>query len=458
MTREPNVRLAEVMRRADCSNTNLAARVRRIALENGAELKTTHVDVGHWLKGVVPRPATARFIAAALSQKAGTRISIDDIGMGSTATPDALDDSLDYPAEGPVAGQRLLGLTRRELAGDLLALGAAVTQGAWSQPTLTWLLSRPEPLPVRAGARICVGESDVQAIRTTVQLFMKMDFQFGGGHARAALAQYYVNDVCPLLEGRYTEQVGRQLFSAAAQVAELLGWTAYDIGRHGLAQRYLIQGLRLAQSADDRTMGGRLLSSLSHQANYLGNFDQAVQLARAAQEGSKGVASATTMAMFHAMEARGHAGNGDDAACSRVFREAEQLFEHRNVADDPEWISYFDAAELAGEGAHCFRDLRNPRLTQEFITGAVELCDPAFVRTLSFVRLVHAASFVQQREPAQAVAVATEAIGLAGSLKSQRYLRYIRDLYTDLQGFAGEKEVQDFTRLVSEKYPSVLAG
>src|SRR5262249_34939314 len=154
------------------------------------------------------------------------------------------------------------------------------------------------------------------AIRTTVQLFMQMDFQFGGGHARAALVQYFANDVCPLLDGVFTEPVGRQLFAAASQVAELLGWTAYDLGRHGLAQRYFIQGLRLAQAAGDRMMGGRLLASMSHQANYLGNHAQAVQLARAAQEGSRGAATATTMAMFLAMEARGHAGNGDDAACS----------------------------------------------------------------------------------------------------------------------------------------------
>ena len=57
---------------------------------------------------------------------------------------------------------------------------------------------------------------------------MQMDFQFGGGHARAALAQYFANDVCPLLDGRFADHVGRQLFSAASQVAELLGWTAYD--------------------------------------------------------------------------------------------------------------------------------------------------------------------------------------------------------------------------------------
>ena len=41
-------------------------------------------------------------------------------------------------------------------------------------------------------------------------------------------------------------------------------------------------------------------------------------------------------------------------------------------------------------------------MTQEFITGAAELCDPSYARTLAFVRLVHATSFVQQREPVQA--------------------------------------------------------
>ena len=458
MAGEPNAQLAEAMRRAGCSNTSLAMRVRRVAQENGVVLKCTHVDVARWLKGVTPRPATAQFIATALSRKAGLRFSLDDVGMGGSAASVALESSLDYPTDWAAAGERLHGLTRRELAGDVLALGAAVAPAAWSQPMLTWLLSRSEPLRERGGGRISVGDSDVQAIRTTAQLFMKMDFQFGGGHARAALAQYFADDVCPLLEGRFTDRVGRQLFSAAAEVAQLLGWTAYDMGRHGLAQRYLIQALRLAQAADDRMMGGRLLANMSHQANYLGNFDQAVHLARAAQEGARSATSATTMAMFLAMEARAHAGNGDEAACSRALREAEAYFQRRNPSGDPGWIGYFDAAELAGEAAHCYRDLRNPRITQEFVAGAIEQCDPSYVRTLAFVRLVHAASFAQQREAHQAVQVATEAVGMVGSLKSRRYLRYVHDLCADLADYGTEAEVQAFKDLVSEKYPGILAG
>jgi hypothetical protein len=459
LAREPNTLLADVMRRANFSNSNLAAHVRRVAQEHGADLKCTHVDVRRWLDGVVPRQATAGFIAMALSSRAGLPVSVADIGMARSGSAAAvLDSTLEYPPDGPSASQQLLDLTRRDLADDTFGLDAVIVPGAWAQPALTWLLSRREPLPVRAGARISVGESDVSAVRTTVQIFMRMDFQFGGGYTRASLAQYFAHDVHPLLEGKFGDRVGRELFSAAAEVAQLLGWTAYDAGIHGLAQRYLLQGLRLAQAGDDRMMGSRLLSNMSHQATYLGHFGQAVQLARAAQEGSRGAASATTMAMFLAMEARAHAGNGDGAACSQALREAERIFEGRVTGDDPEWISYFDNAELAGEGSHCFRDLRSPRTAQEFIARAEELTDPSYVRTLAFIRLVHAASVCQQREPGYAAELATQAISLAGSLKSSRYLRYIRDLCTDLDPYAAVPEVRAFRELVAGRYPSLLKG
>jgi hypothetical protein len=455
MPREPNTLLAGVMGRAGFSNSGLAAHVRGIAREHGADLKCTHVDVRRWLDGVVPRLATAGFIASALSRKGGFAVSLGDIGMGSLASPAVPGSALVYPADGPMAGQQLLDLTRRDLADEADGSEAGIVPEAWAQPALAWLLSRPEPLPVRDGARISVGESDVAAIRTSVRLFMRMDFQFGGGYARAALAQYFAHDVHPLLEGKFSEKVGRELFAAAAQVAQLLGWTAYDDGRHELAQRYLLHGLRLAQAGDDRMMGSRILSNMSHQATYLGHFGQAVQLARAAQEGTRGAATATVMSLFLAMEARAHAGNGDGAACSQALREAERLFEGRMTGDDPEWIGYFDAAELAGESSHCFRDLRSPRTAQGFIAQAEELTDPSYVRTLAFIRLVHAASACQQREPGHAVELASQAIELAGSLKSMRYLRYIRDLCADLDEFAGDADVQAFRRLVAGKYPSL---
>jgi hypothetical protein len=252
--------------------------------------------------------------------------------------------------------------------------------------------------------------------------------------------------VKPLLRGSYSENVGKALFSVAAEIAQLLGWTAYDVGMHGLAQRYQIQALRLAQEADDVLMGGRLLADMSHQATYLGHFSQAAQLARAAQEGAGRVASSTTRAMFLSMEARAHAGNGDEASCIRAFTSAEREFALSNPENDPEWMAYFTAAELAGEGAHCFRDLRRPATAQEFVIQAQE-CGPEYARTLAFIRLVNAASHVHQGEPVMAAEIATGAMELAGGLKSMRYRRYVRDLWADLQPYTGNATVQAFGQL-----------
>ena len=61
----------------------------------------------------------------------------------------------------------------------------------------------------------------------------------------------------PLLRARHPDRVSGELFSAAAEVAEMLGFSAYDAGRHGAAQRYFAQGLRLAGEAGDPVLGAR---------------------------------------------------------------------------------------------------------------------------------------------------------------------------------------------------------
>ncbi|WP_146178389.1 sporulation protein [Nonomuraea fuscirosea] len=426
--------------------------MRQIAQEEGVTLSCTHVDVKRWLDGVRPRPATARFIAEALSRKAGVTFTLDDIGFAGVVTPETLERTLAHGGGISDVGSRLLGLTRRDLADDPVALQSVVVPDAWNESLIAWLLSRPEPMPVREYARPSVGPWDVETIRATTQLFANMGFQFGGGHARSALVQYYNRKVVPLLDGKFGESVGRALFAAAAEITELVAWTAYDLGRHGLAQRYFLQGLRLAQVSGDRMLGGLILADMSHQANYLGRYDQAIQLARAAQEGCRNASTATPMALFYAMEARAHAGNGDETASARALLEADKWFAKRNVNDDPSWVGYFDAAEMASEGAHCYRDLRKPSQAMEFVGQAVGLCDPMYVRTLAFDRLVQAASYVHMGEPSQAATVALEAIDLAGPLKSERYLRYIRDLQANLDAYAGDGQVVQFNAVVARKY------
>ena len=139
--------------------------------------------------------------------------------------------------------------------------------------------------------------------------------------------------------------------------------------------------------------------------------------------------------MLHAMEARALASLSDGPGTVRALARAETSL-HRSGGADPIWIGYFDPAELAGEAAHCFRDLGEGAEAGRF--AALAVASPATpARTRAFINMVTATGALQQGSLDEAIAVAREAIELAGPLQSSRYRRY----------------VSDFVRQVTEAHP-----
>ena len=457
VTREPNRRLAAVMQEAGISNKGLAKRVRDLAHQDGYEISPDHVAVRRWLDGKGPRGRTWHYLAKALSTKLGRRVTLEEIGFGGEPEPvsnDLTNHGAEYPNDSGRSVVLLGRLTSADLHDDPSVTHAPWVSSATASTITKYLFAHPHEL----------GESEngltgscpaAEAIRATAAHLMDLDFQFGGGHTREMLLFYFQSKVVPLLREHHPEPARREIFSAAAEVAQLLGWTAYDAGRHGAAQRYFVQGLRLAREANDHMLGGRLLANLSHQANYLGNFNDATQFARAAQSATIGKASATVTSMFLAMEARALASSGYGRECVQVLRRAEQAFERRSPDSDPAWISYFNAEELAGEAAHCFRDLGQPRETRLFAERAVEPAStPA--RTRAFIGMVMAAGALTSGELEEAVHLAVQAVDAAGPLQSLRYIRYLKDFYRSLvDGYSNHSLVSQFEERVRVHYPTV---
>jgi hypothetical protein len=413
--------------------------------------------VRRWLDGVRPHDDTVRCIAVVLSTKLGRKLTFAELGFAapkSLTEPDVIGESEQYPAKPEQAVDVLADLTSADLADSPAIMTAGWTTDTAPSVITGYLFAEPmrfdQPRPVaESGAEVA------SRIRATVRYLMDLDFQFGGGHTRKMLLFYWKTEIVPALRQSYPEFVRREVFAAAADAAEVLGWSAYDAGRHGAAQRYFVQGLRLAREAKDQLMGGQILSNLSHQANYLGNFADAVQFARAAQAATVGRATATVDAMFLAMEARALASIRDARGCAEILHRAEQMFERSNPAEDPDWISYFDALELAGEAAHCFRDLGQARETLEFAERAIDatLTPP---RTRAFIGMVSAAGALSAGNVDEAVSVATAAVGLAGSLQSSRYLRYVTDFHQSVSGrHSSHGAVREFTDLLRASYPTL---
>ena len=453
--REPNRLLAQVMAEAGVSNKGLAARVRELARRDGHQISSDHVSVRRWLDGRVPRGRTPEYIARALSIKIGRRVTPADLGFS-----DVYDDGISlthsgtcYPDACGDAINLLIELAAMDSNDHHAILELQPYPDATPQVITSYLFGQPNAL-------VAASDRDAQsptaaAIRGTAAHLMDLDFVYGGGQVRKLLLFYFKSEVIPTVRKPAPEAVRRDLYSAAAEVAQLLGWCAYDVGRHGAAQRYFVLGLRLAREARDHMLGGRLLSNISHQANYLGKFGDAAQFARAAQSITPHIPSATVSAMFFAMEARALASIGDERGCAAALNEAEALFARGTCEADPEWIRYFNAEELAGETAHCFRDLGHSAHTRLFADQAMQPVNTP-PRTRAFIGMVKAAGILTCGDADEAVALGLSAVDLAGPLRSQRYVRYLLDFYRALSTRSAYRSFASaFADRVRNVYPDV---
>ena len=352
---------------------------------------------------------------------------------------------LDYPDAPAEAAGNVAQLWRADLDGNRL-VEARLEPAAWNTASLRWLVDAGQQVGSenRSGARI--GTADVSRFRATVDLFAQLDDRFGGGHARQALVQYLHADASRLLHGRYTDDVGRELFSAAAEATLLAAWMTYDSAPgSALAQRYFIQALALAKAGDDRLLGASILDAMSHQATYTERFSEAAGLARAARAGTRGIATATLTSHFHAMEARALARIGDAKGCDRALAEAVSEFERRRPEEDPDWIRYFNESELSAEISHCLRDLGRPDDAAHHARSSLEAVDDAtFVRSDFFVMMVLADAHLVAGEVERACRVARNALTAGEQIRSARCIGYLREFRQHLAAVGENRAAAEF--------------
>ena len=115
--------------------------------------------------------------------------------------------------------------------------------------------------------------------------------------------------------------------------------------------------------------------------------------------------------------------------------------------------SLLQPAELAGEAAHCFRDLGRSAETLLFADNAIEPTDtPARTRAFG---MVSANGGFNGGNLDEAIVMATQAVDLAGPLQSSRYLRYVADFQRAIStAHARDARVRAFTTRVPGAHSS----
>ncbi|GLZ14900.1 Tat pathway signal protein [Actinomadura sp. NBRC 104425] len=313
-----NHRLVAAIAEAGLSYTALAASVRAVAAENGAYLRTNSAAITHWVRGTPPQPATAAYLAEALSRRIGRLITPADLGLGSPE---------DIPAAtgDPVADLAELGrmdVDRRGFLGNLVfRLPAAMAVPAPGHAALAPPLSERAQAAWRGGT---IGIAEVHTVRDILAAFTRADERLGGRVGRSTIAEYLASDATAYLRGRFANQAVRdQMFAAVAELARLAGFKAHDAGHEGLAQRYYQHAWHLASTADD-THAAFILRLMAHQAIDLGHGRHCVDLAESALTTARGRVDSATLGQLHLAVARTRAARGDARAARRALTTSER--------------------------------------------------------------------------------------------------------------------------------------
>ncbi|BAU82723.1 regulatory protein [Streptomyces laurentii] len=480
--RMPNRQLAALIAEAGFSNAGLARRVDQLGLEHGLDLRYDKTSVTRWLRGQQPRGTTPALIAEVFTRRLGRRLSAQDLGLDACAPVYA---GLEFAATPEEAVDIVSGLWRKDSGSHAELRKIAFTPAGLVVPSRDWLIGRADERVARGdpgggapgasgggtgsgtgaeprvppqgryglprqrgtdrgpGQRVSSG--DIAALRSVGELFRTLDQAYGGGHARQALVRYLEHEAEPMLRGTYGESVGRRLFGAVADLTRLAGWTSYDIAAHGLAQRYFVQALRLAQAAGDRAYGSYVLITMSHQAVYLGHGREAVQLARVAQQGVGSAAPPVVQALLHAVEARGHGVLGEARACGAALARAERALDAARPGDEvPYWAKFYDEAQLADDFGHCHRDLQQYRAAAQHAERALQLRGPGHARSRLFCRVVLASARLALGELDQACALGAEAAQQAAEMRSARAVEYVRDFERRLEPYRDAPAVRTY--------------
>ncbi|NGO81579.1 MFS transporter [Streptomyces sp. YC504] len=461
--RGPNEKLGTVLALAGISNAGLARRVNDLGSQRGLTLRYDKTSVARWVsKGMVPQGAAPHLIAAAIGQKLGRPVPLHEIGLAD-ADP-APEVGLSFPRDIGAAVKSATELYRLDLAGRRgtsggiwQSLAGSFAVSAYATPASRWLITPADSSVERtaeqarqiaesapAGEKpLRVGHSDVQKLREAAHDARRWDSKYGGGDWRSSMVPECLRvEAAPLLLGTYSDEVGRALFGATAELTRLAGWMAFDTGQQEAAQRYYIQALRLARAAADVPLGGYVLASMSLQATYRGFGDEGVDLAQAALERNRGLATARTMSFFHLVEARAQARAGDAHAAGGALKSAEGWLERSRDGDnDPSWLGFYSYDRFAADAAECYRDLKAPRQVRRFTEQALSSPTEEFVRSHGLRLVVSAVAELESGNLDACCAQGLRAVEVAGRISSARTTEYVRDLLHRLEAHGDEPQV-----------------
>lgn len=429
-----NQALAALIEQAGWTHSTAAERINAVAAENGDPLYYDRSAIGHWLTGTIPRPeAVAAAVEAFRRVLHRPNLTPSDLGWGMVNLPEVGND----PWKGdPVARLATLG------EDDMLNRRTLLTAGAFTVAGLTPARNAASPRERRGGA------GDVQRLRDTTKMMADLDDQYGGGHARAAVAAYLTRDVAPLLRGT-SGRARQDLFCAAAELTYLAAYMAMDAGAHDLATRYYISTIRLASEAGDMVLRATGLRSMAVQAVELGHHSEAFDLAEAAASSLGGRGPDRTQAWVYGMQAEAAACVGSRWDALSLLSRTEAQLDRADSLPEGDWTGNYRRESFEHQTGLTLTQLGDHATAARHYTASMSTRRPIERRTRALIGLRAARAHLLAGDIDQAAATVLDLGADVRSISSARVRNQARRLRTGWQPYRTNAHVAAADRVIA---------
>ncbi|WP_367141083.1 MULTISPECIES: XRE family transcriptional regulator [Streptomyces] len=424
----------------------LAQRIRDLGAEQHVPVGTRKDGVYRWEAGREPDRPTQYLIAALLDIPAS---AVDQHHWPRWLALDPLQQPTRYSWDAPGAIQALTEVSGRETT-DMhmdrrhftLLTGGTLTASLWA-----WLTADPAAAGQITQARR-LGERAVAHIEGRVRQLRHADDLDGGGQLLTESASS-LDMVVDLLKNRsYTDAHGARLHAAAADLARMQAWAAFDL-HDQCADGIFSAALRSAHASSDSALGAHILAFWAIAAYNSNRAADAEQMTAAALSATRGRTTPRVEAMLLSRRARARAHQHNDAAFADLDRSATLLAAaERSAGEEPEWVRWFDQAELLGAQASTHLDLNQPAHAERLFHQTAQLFPADRIRTQSLFLARQADAQWRQADPERACATAHRALDLTEEISSHRSAGPLRDLATSMRTHTAIPAVRDLRERV----------
>ncbi|GAB3284217.1 helix-turn-helix domain-containing protein [Kineosporia babensis] len=282
--------------------------------------------------------------------------------------------------------------------GSLILAAPATRLSKGTSPPLDFLKLMP-------GGRVAMDPA-IAGLREMLRGLRQVDHALGSGPALAIVrAQLHVADAILLAASNEAER--RSALAVVAELHQLAGWMHFDRGELAPAESALTRARSMAEEAGQADLAAYVLGpshgfmTANHGHLPVGRELCAQALAQAQRSGNRRLT-----AFVVTIAARIEAKLGEEKACRMMLdlaaAELELARSGASSSPDPDWLSVFDEAALAGHAGSCLLDLGSHGAAITALTQQDETASDLFVRNRVIWQLDRSDAHLAQGEVAPA--------------------------------------------------------